>query len=126
MIQITLKDGSSKSYPKGITVFEVAKDISEGLARIVVAGEVDGQLTDLRAELDKDCKLNLLTFDSPAGKHAYWHTASHIMAQAVLRLFPSAKLAIGPAIDTGFYYDFDIDRAFTPEDLAAIENEIKK
>lgn len=126
MIQITLKDGSSKSYPKRITVFEVAKDISEGLARIVVAGEVDGQLTDLRAELDKDCKLNLLTFDSPAGKHAYWHTASHIMAQAVLRLFPSAKLAIGPAIDTGFYYDFDIDRAFTPEDLAAIENEIKK
>lgn len=126
MIQITLKDGSSKSYPKGITVFEVAKDISQGLARIVVAGEVDGQLTDLRAELDKDCKLNLLTFDSPAGKHAYWHTASHIMAQAVLRLFPSAKLAIGPAIDTGFYYDFDIDRAFTPEDLAAIENEIKK
>lgn len=126
MIQITLKDGRSKSYQSGITVFEVAKDISEGLARNVVAGEVDGQLTDLRTILNKDCKLNLLTFDSEGGKHAYWHTASHIMAQAVIRLFPSVKLAIGPAIDSGFYYDFDIDKTFTPEDLAAIEKEIQK
>lgn len=126
MIQITLKDGSNKSYEKGTTIFDIASDISEGLARVAVAGEVDGELKDLRTPLFQDCSLNLLTFDSEGGKHAYWHTASHIMAQAVIRLFPDVKLAIGPAIDTGFYYDFDLNKTFTPEDLTAIEKEMQK
>lgn len=126
MIQIKLKDGSVKSYKKGTTVLEIAKDISEGLARIAMAGEVNAELKDLRTPLHEDCELNLLTFDDEGGKHAYWHTTSHIMAQAVLRLFPGVKLAIGPAIDTGFYYDFDLDKNFTPEDMTAIEKEMQK
>ena len=126
MIQIKLKDGSVKSYESGSTIIDIAKDISEGLARIALAGEVNGELKDLRTPLFEDCELKLLTFDDEGGKHAYWHTASHIMAQAVLRLFPGVKLAIGPAIDTGFYYDFDLEKNFTPEDMAAIENEMKK
>ncbi len=126
MIQIKLKDGSIKSYESGSTIFDIAKDISEGLARIALAGEVNGELKDLRTPLFEDCELTLFTFNDEGGKHAYWHTASHIMAQAVLRLFPGVKLAIGPAIDTGFYYDFDLDKNFTPEDMAAIENEMKK
>jgi len=126
MIQITLKDGSAKSYESGITILDVAKDISEGLARVALAGEVNGEVKDLRTSLNEDCQLNLLTFDSEGGKHTYWHTTSHIMAQAVKRLFPNAKLAIGPAIDTGFYYDFDTERPFTPEDLKAIESEMQK
>lgn len=126
MIQIKLKDGSAKSYEKGITILEVAKNISEGLARVALAGEVNGELKDLRTQLNEDCQLNLLTFDDQGGKHAYWHTASHIMAQAVRKLFSGVKLAIGPAIDTGFYYDFDLDKNFTPEDMAAIEKEMQK
>lgn len=126
MIQITLKDGSAKSYESGITILDVAKDISEGLARVALAGEVNGEVKDLRTSLNEDCQLNLLTFDSEGGKHTYWHTTSHIMAQAVKRLFPNAKLAIGPAIDTGFYYDFDTERPFTPDDLKAIESEMQK
>ncbi|MCX7774315.1 MAG: TGS domain-containing protein, partial [Clostridia bacterium] len=126
MIQIKLKDGSVKSYEKGITILDVAKDISEGLARIAVAGEVNGKVKDLNTPLNEDCTLNLLTFESEGGKHTYWHTTSHIMAQAVRRLFPNVKLAIGPAIDNGFYYDFDTEKNFTPEDLKAIENEMAK
>jgi len=126
MINITLKDGSVKSYESGVTIFDIAKDISEGLARVALAGEVNGELKDLRTPLYEDCNLNLLTFDDEGGKHAYWHTTSHIMAQAVKRLFPGVKLAIGPAIDTGFYYDFDLDKNFTPEDMTAIEQEMKK
>lgn len=126
MIQIKLKDGSVKSYENGSTIFDIAKDISEGLARVALAGEVNGELKDLRTPLHEDCELNLLTFDDEGGKHAYWHTASHIMAQAVRKLFPGVKLAIGPAIDTGFYYDFDLDKNFTPEDMAAIEKEMQK
>jgi threonyl-tRNA synthetase len=126
MIQITLKDGSVKSYEKGTTILDIAKDISEGLARVAVAGEVNGKVKDLSAPLNEDCSLNLLTFDSEGGKLAYWHTTSHIMAQAVRRLFPNVKLAIGPAIDNGFYYDFDSDKTFTPDDLKAIENEMQK
>ncbi len=125
MIQIKLKDGSVKSYEKGSTIFDIAKDISEGLARVALAGEVNGELKDLRTALDDDCGLNILTFDTEGGKHTYWHTASHIMAQAVKRLFPEVKLAIGPAIDNGFYYDFDLDRTFTPEDMQAIEKEMQ-
>lgn len=126
MIKITLKDGSSKEYPKGITVGEVAEDISKGLARVAVAGELNGETVDLMHELNDDSQLNILTFDDVRGKEAFWHTTSHIMAQAVKRLFPDVKLAIGPAIDNGFYYDFDTERPFTPEDLEAIESEMNK
>ena len=125
MINVTLKDGSSKQYPEGITVKEVAESISAGLARVALAAEIDGEVKDLSTALEKDCTLNLLTFDSEGGKHAFRHTASHILAQAVKRLFPGAKLAIGPAIENGFYYDFDVDTPFTREDLDKIEKEME-
>ncbi|HOQ00863.1 MAG TPA: threonine--tRNA ligase [Acetivibrio clariflavus] len=126
MIKVTLKDGSVKEYNKGITIKEVAESISAGLARVALAGEVDGKVKDLSYELNEDCKLNLLTFDDDGGKHAYRHTASHILAQAVKRLYPNVKLAIGPAIDNGFYYDFDVEKPFSVEELAQIEEEMKK
>jgi threonyl-tRNA synthetase len=126
MIKITLKDGSVKEYDKPTTAFQVANDISEGLARVACAAEIDDELVDLRKEIREDCSLNILTFDSDGGKHAYWHTSTHVMAQAVKRTFPEAKLAIGPAIDNGFYYDFDVEKTFTPEDLEKIEGEMKK
>lgn len=126
MVKITLKDGSVKEYNQGVTVKEVAESISSGLARVSLAGEVDGEVKDLNYEINKDCHLNLLTFDSEGGKEAYRHTSSHILAQAVKRLYPNAKLAIGPAIDNGFYYDFDVDKPFTVEDLEKIESEMKK
>lgn len=126
MIKIALKDGSIKEYEKPTTAYQVAGDISEGLARVACAAEIDDELVDLRKEISKDCSLNILTFDSDGGKHAYWHTATHVMAQAVKRIFADAKLAIGPAIENGFYYDFDIERTFTPEDLGKIEEEMKK
>ncbi|HZJ57987.1 MAG TPA: threonine--tRNA ligase [Clostridia bacterium] len=126
MIKITLKDGSSKEYRNGITVGEVATDISKGLARAAVAGQVDGQTVDLMHPLHEDCELNILTFEDIEGKKAFWHTTSHVMAQAVKRLFPNIKLAIGPSIDNGFYYDFDTQRPFTPEDLEFIESEMTK
>ncbi len=126
MIKITLKDGSSKEYQNGITINEVAQSISAGLARVALAGEVDGKVKDLNFKLEKDCALNLLTFDDEGGRLAYRHTASHVLAQAVKRLFPNVKLAIGPAIDNGFYYDFDTEKNFTPEDLTKIEKEMEK
>lgn len=126
MIKITLKDGSSKEYQKGISIKEVAESISAGLARVALAGEVDGKVKDLSFKLENDCKLSLLTFDDDGGKLAYRHTASHVMAQAVKRLFPGIKLAIGPAIDTGFYYDFDRETPFSIEELASIEKEMEK
>lgn len=126
MVKVTLKDGSIKEFRDNITVYEVAKELSEGLARVACAGEMNGKLVDLREEVKEDCDLAILTFDSDGGKHAYWHTTTHVMAQAVKRLFPNAKLAIGPAIDNGFYYDFDIDKTFTPDDLMKIEAEMKK
>ncbi|MCX7710898.1 MAG: threonine--tRNA ligase [Clostridia bacterium] len=126
MIKITLKDGSVKEYDTGITVKEVAESISAGLARVALAGEVDGIVKDLNFKLEKDCTLNLLTFDSEGGKHAYRHTTSHIMAQAVKRLYPDIKLAIGPSIDTGFYYDFDKEKPFSIEELETIEKEMEK
>ena len=117
MIKITLKDGSVIEAEQGITVLDVAKKISEGLARIATAGMVNNEVKDLRYQLEEDCTLNILTFDSLDGKKAYWHTTSHIMAQAIKRIFgDSVKLAIGPSIDEGFYYDFDIDKAFSEED----------
>ncbi|TYQ15921.1 UNVERIFIED_CONTAM: threonyl-tRNA synthetase [Acetivibrio alkalicellulosi] len=126
MIKVTLKDGSVKEYEKGITVKEVAQSISAGLARVALAGEVDGEVKDLGYKIENDCKVNLLTFDSEGGRHAYRHTSSHILAQAVKRLYPHVKLAIGPAIDNGFYYDFDVDKPFSVEELEKIEAEMKK
>ena len=125
-MKITLKDGSVKGYENNMSVIDIAKDISEGLARVACAGEVDGEVVDLRTVIDKDCELNILTFDSDEGKHAFRHTASHILAQAVKRLYPETKLAIGPSIDNGFYYDMEKDTPFTQEDLEKIEKEMKK
>ena len=126
MIKITLKDGRVKEIEKAMSILDIAKSISEGLARVATCGEVDGEVKDLRFVVEKDCTLNILTFDSLDGKKAYWHTTSHIMAQAVKRLFPDVKLAIGPAIDEGFYYDFDVEKPFTEEDKTKIEEEMKK
>lgn len=126
MINVTLKDGSVREFEKGITVLEAAKNISGALAREAVAAEVNGKMVDLGHQLDDDCELNIITFDDKEGKAVYWHTTSHIMAQAVKRLFPGTKLAIGPAIENGFYYDFDVQTPFTLEDLDKIENEMQK
>ena len=126
MIKVTLKDHSVKEYNEGITIKEVAQDISAGLARVALAGEVDGKVKDLSAELHNDCSLNLLTFDDDGGKLALRHTAPHVMAQAVKHLYPEARLEIRPAINTGFYYDFDVDKPFSIEDLGKIEDEMKK
>ena len=126
MVKITLKDDSVLEVEKGTTILELAKTISEGLARVALAGSVNGETKDLRYKLEEDAKVNILTFNDLEGKKAYWHTTSHIMAQAVKRLFPETKLAIGPAIDEGFYYDFDTDKPFTDEDKAKIEEEMKK
>ena len=124
-MKITLKDGSVKEYENAMSVYEIALDISEGLARAACAGEVNGEVVDLRTVVDKDCSLNILTFNDEAGKAAYRHTASHVLAEAVKRLYPQAKLAIGPSIDTGFYYDFEHE-PFSREDLDKIEAEMKK
>ncbi len=127
MINVTLKDGSKKEVQSGISALELAKSISEGLARNMTAVLVDGKVKDLRFKIEKDCNVEILTFEnSLEGKKAYWHTTSHIMAQAVKRLFPEVKLAIGPAIDNGFYYDFDTDTPFSEEDKQKIEDEMKK
>lgn len=125
-MKITLKDGSVKEYSEAKSVYEIAADISEGLARMATAGEVDGEVIDLRTKIDQDCELTIHTFQSQEGAHAFRHTTSHILAQAVKRLFPDTKLAIGPAIDDGFYYDFDREVPFTTEDLETIEKEMKK
>ena len=128
MLKVTLKNGDVLEVEKGKTILEVAKQISEGLARNATCGEVDGDVKDLRFELQEDCNLVIHTFqeDDLEGKKAYWHTTSHIMAQAVKRLFPGVKLAIGPSIDDGFYYDFDVEKPFTDEDKAKIVEEMKK
>lgn len=122
---ITLKDGSTKSYEQSMSVYDIATDISEGLARAACAGEVNGQVVDLRTVVDADCQLNILTANDEAGLAALRHTTSHVLAEAVKRLYPNAKLAIGPSIDTGFYYDFECE-PFTREDLDKIEAEMKK
>lgn len=126
MIKVTLKDGSVKEFPAGISAYEAAKEISMGLARNACAAKINGKNADLRDTLNEDCELEILTFDDEYGKWTFRHTASHIMTQAVKRLYPDAKLAIGPAVDDGFYYDFDVETKFTPEDLAKIEAEMKK
>ncbi|MEZ3424277.1 MAG: threonine--tRNA ligase [Lachnospiraceae bacterium] len=124
-MKITLKDGSFKEYSSAMPVIDIAADISEGLARAACAAEIDGQVADLRTVVDKDCELNILTFDSEGGKKAYRHTCAHVMAEAVQNLYPEAKLTIGPAIDNGFYYDFDMP-SLSREDLDNIEKEMKK
>ena len=125
-MKITLKDGSSKEYAQSMSVIDIAKDISEGLARVATAGEVDGEVVDLRTVIDKDCEVNILTFNDEKGKGAFRHTTSHIMAQAIKRLYPDTKLAIGPSIEDGFYYDIDRETPLVAEDLEKIEAEMKK
>lgn len=124
-MKITLKDGSVKEYSQAMSVIDIATDISEGLARVACAGEVNGEVVDLRCVLDSDCELNILTANDKEGLRVIRHTTSHVLAEAVKRLFPEAKLAIGPSIDTGYYYDFEHD-AFSREDLDKIEAEMKK
>ncbi len=124
-MKIKLKDGTIKEYENSMQVIDIAKDISEGLARMACAGEINGEVVDLRTTVSEDCDLSILTFNDENGKKAFRHTASHILAQAVKRLYPQAKLAIGPSIDTGFYYDFDVE-SFSREDLDNIEKEMKK
>lgn len=126
MIKITLKDGSVKEFEAGLSIYDIAKNISEGLARNACAGVVNGKVEDLRFTVNEDCELGICTFDSQEGKDAFRHTTSHILAYAVKRLFPNAKLAIGPSITTGFYYDFDNEVAFTAADLEKLEEEMKK
>ena len=126
MIKITLKGDVIKEFNEGITAYEVAKELSMGLAKAACAVRIDNENADLRTVLTKDCTLEILTFEDEYGKWAFRHTASHILAQAVKRLFPNTKLAIGPAVDDGFYYDFDVEESFTPDDLIKIEAEMKK
>lgn len=124
-MKITLKDGSSKEYARAMSIYDIAMDISEGLARAACAGEVDGKVEDLRTVIDKDCSLNILTANDPEGLKVVRHTTSHVLAEAVKRLFPEAKVTIGPAIEEGFYYDFDA-APFSREDLDKLEAEMKK
>ncbi len=124
-MKITLKDGSFKEYSSEMAVIDIAADISEGLARAACAAEIDSRVVDLRTVVDSDCELNILTFDSEGGKKAYRHTCAHVMAEAVQNLYPGAKLTIGPAIDNGFYYDFDMP-SLSREELDNIEKEMKK
>ena len=127
MVQVELKDGSKIEVKQGSSILEIAKQISEGLARNCLAGKVNGEVKDLRTEITENCKLEILTFDNEDGKKAFWHTTSHIMAQAVKRIYgDSVKLTIGPSIDNGFYYDFDAEKPFTEDDLRKIEEEMKK
>lgn len=124
-MKISLKDGSVKEYAQAMSVIDIATDISEGLGRMACAGEVNGEVVDLRTVVEEDCRLNILTANDPTGLAAYRHTTSHVLAEAVKRLYPEAKLAIGPSIDNGFYYDFEAP-SFSREDLDKIEGEMKK
>ena len=125
MIKVTLKGDVVKEFPEGITAYEVAKEISMGLAKAACAARIDGENKDLRTKIEKDCALEILTFEDDYGKWTFRHTASHIMAQAVKRLYPEVKVTIGPAVNDGFYYDFDVKENFTPDDLEKIEAEMK-
>ncbi|HQO41221.1 MAG TPA: TGS domain-containing protein, partial [Spirochaetota bacterium] len=120
-IKITLPDQSIKEADKGSTVYDITGLIGKGLQKAALAARVDDVPVDLSAPIDKDCSLSIITFDSEGGRDIFWHSASHLMAQAIRRIYPGAKLAIGPAIESGFYYDIDIDKTLTPEDLLEIE-----
>ncbi len=126
MIKVELRGGVVNEYPEGITPAEIAKSLGMGLYKAACSAKADGRLIDLRTPLMGDCALSILTFDDIDGKKTFWHTASHILAQAAKRLYPDAKLAIGPAIDNGFYYDFDVATPFSPDDLAKLEAEMAK
>ena len=126
MIKITLKDGSVKEFDAGVSVLDIAKSISEGLARNACCGIVNGKVVDLRYVVNEDSELAICTFDSEEGKNALRHSISHVLAYAVKRLYPNTKLAIGPAINDGFYYDFDVENAFSADDLVKIEDEMRK
>ena len=126
MIQVELKGGVIKEFESGVTPAEIAKSIGMGLYKSVCAAKINNEVKDLRTPITEDCKVELLTFDDPDGKHAFWHTASHVLAQAVKRLYPNAKCAIGPAIESGFYYDFDVEKPFSNDDLQKIKAEMKK
>lgn len=125
-MKVTLKGGVVREYDAGTTAAEVAKSLGAGLYKAACAAKVNGELADLRTVLNEDCELAILTFDDPDGKKAFWHTAAHVLAQAVMRLYPNTKYTIGPAVENGFYYDFDVEKPFTTEDLAAIEKEMAK
>ncbi len=125
-MKITLKDGSVKEYDHAMSVYDIALDLSEGLARAACAGEVNGEAVDLRTVVEEDAQVNILTFSDEGGRAAFHHTTSHIMAQAIKRLYPEVKLAIGPSIADGFYYDVDSETPLTNEDLEKIEAEMKK
>jgi len=126
MITVELKDGSQREFPEALSAFDVAKSIGAGLAKAACAARINGEVCDLRTMIAENCTLDILTFDDENGAKAFRHTAAHILAQAVKRLYPTAKFAIGPAIEDGFYYDFDVEKFFTPEDLEKIEAEMKK
>ena len=125
MVKIKLRD-DVREYENGITPYQIAESISAGLARVACAAKIDGKGCDLRTPIENDCEVEILTFDDPSGKKAFWHTTSHVLAQAVKRLYPEVKLTIGPAIEEGFYYDFDSDQPFTPDVLEKLEAEMKK
>lgn len=126
MIKVTLKGGTVKEFEPGVSIADIAKSLGMGLYKAACAGKIGGKACDLRTPVTEDCEVEILTFDNVDGKHAFWHTASHILAQAVKRLYPNAKLAIGPAVENGFYYDIENEKGFTPEDLTKIEAEMKK
>ncbi|MDH4034559.1 MAG: TGS domain-containing protein, partial [candidate division Zixibacteria bacterium] len=125
-LQLTMPDGSVKAYDRGATGLDVALSISPRLAKAALAVKVNGQVMDLTAGIDIDAPIEILTFDQPEGKQVFWHSSAHIMAQAVQELFPGVKLAIGPAIDVGWYYDFDVPEPFSPADLERIEKKMKE
>ena len=126
MVNVTFPDGTVREYEKGITVIEIAKAISKNLAKEVMAAEIDGTVVDIRTEVNEDTEIKFFKFEDIEGKKAFWHSSSHVLAQAIKRLLPQAKLAIGPAIENGFYYDFDVDEPFTPEFLLKVEKEMKR
>ena len=125
-MKIILPDGNIKEMPEGSSAMDLAKSISARLAQSALAARVNGSLVDLNKELKDNDNVAIITFDDPEGKSVFWHSTSHLLAQAVQQLFPSAKIAIGPAIESGFYYDFDVEKPFTPEDLTAIEARMKE
>ena len=126
MVKVTLKNGDVLEVNKGISVLEIAKQISGRLAKEAMAGEVNEKVVDLGFKIEEDSTLNILKFEDNQGEHTFRHSSAHLLAMAVKRLFPDTKLAIGPAIDNGFYYDFDTEHVFSPEDLVKIEAEMKK
>ena len=126
MMKITLPDNSVKEHEKGTKVYDITRDISEGLARAALGAVVNGETKGMQEEVNEDASFKVVKFDDPEGKQIFWHTSAHIMALAVQNLFPGVKFAIGPAIDDGFYYDFDTEHRFTPEDLERIEEEMQR